>query len=140
MGTIDVDPAMMERLTDEGEPMEGSVTKRIMIGFVLSAGLVGSVTMPAAADEIRQGLNAPMILQMFSRPAEKPETVMREMLRPDAVQATPARFDQPQVMPDGSVRYGTGAASVTMTIRNPCPPGDIEHEMLVLRSLPGRRK
>ena len=116
------------------------MTRRIVIGLVLSAAVAGGVSVPAAADEVRQGLNAPMILQMFSRPAEKPETVMREMLRPDAVQATPVRFDQPQVMPDGSVRYGTGAASVTMTIRNPCPPGDIEHEMLVLRSLPGRRK
>jgi len=41
-------------------------------------------------------------------------------------------------MPDGSVRYGSEAASLTMTIRNPCPPGDMEHEMMVQRSLPGR--
>jgi len=30
------------------------------------------------------------------------------------------------------------AASVTVTIRNPCPPGDVEHEMMAMRSLPGR--
>ncbi len=114
------------------------MTRRIVIGLVLSAALAGGISVPAAAEEVRQGLNAPVILQMLSRPAENPEAVMREMLRPDAVQAKPVRFDQPQVMPDGSVRYGTGAASVTMTIRNPCPPGDIEHEMMVLRSLPGR--
>jgi hypothetical protein len=41
-----------------------------------------------------------MILQMISRPAEKPESAMREMLRPDAVQAKPVRFDQAQMMPD----------------------------------------
>ena len=108
--------------------------RRIGIGLVLAAGFVS----PAAADEVRQGLNAPMILEMLARPAEKPESVMREMLRPDAVSAKPVRFDQPQMMPDGSARYGTDGASVSMTIRNPCPPGDFEHEMMALRSLPGR--
>ncbi|MBI1726238.1 MAG: hypothetical protein HYR50_03125 [Candidatus Rokubacteria bacterium] len=109
-----------------------------MIGLLLSVLGAAGISAPAAAEEVRQGLNAPVILQMLSRPAESPEAVMPEMLRPDAVQAKPVRFDQPQMMPDGSARYGTGAASVTMTIRNPCPPGDIEHEMMVLRSLPGR--
>jgi hypothetical protein len=112
--------------------------KRVAIGLVFSASLTVGVALPAAADEVRQGLNAPMILQMLSRPAEKPESAMREMLRPDAVKATSVRFNQPQMMPDGSARYGTDTSSVTMIIRNPCPPGDIEHEMMVQRSLPGR--
>ena len=117
------------------------MTRRIVFGLLLSAVVAGGISAPAAAEEVRQGLNAPMILQMLSRPVEKPEAVMREMLRPDAVQAKPVRFDQPQVMPDGSVRYGgDSGGSVTMTVRNPCPPGDIEHEMMVQRSLPGRRK
>ena len=111
---------------------------RIVMGLLLSAAVSGVLSVPVAAEEVRQGLNAPMILQMLSRPAEKPEMTMKEMLRPDAVKATRVGFDQPQVMPDGSVRYGTDGASVTMTIRNPCPPGDIEHEMMALRSLPGR--
>ena len=110
----------------------------IVIGLVVSAVLGGGIASPAAAEEVRQGLNAPMILQMLARPAEKPESMMREMLRPDAVSAKPVRFDQPQMMPDGSARYGTDGASVSMTIRNPCPPGDIEHEMMAQRSLPGR--
>lgn len=116
------------------------MTRRIVIGFLMSAAVAWGLSAPAAAEEVRQGLNAPMILQMLSRPAEKPEAAMREMLRPDAVQAKPVRFDQPQMMPDGSARYGSDSASVTMTIRNPCPAGDIEHEMMVQRSLPGRRK
>lgn len=118
------------------------MTSRIVFGFLLSAAVSGvlsaSAAAPVAAEEVRQALNAPMILQMLSRPAEKPEMAMKEMLRPDAVKATPVRFDQPQLMPGGSARYGTDGASVTMTIRNPCPPGDVEHEMMVLRSLPGR--
>ena len=116
----------------------GTMSSRIAIGFVLSALLTAGIVMPAAAEGVRQGLNAPMILQMLTRPAEKPESSMREMLRPDAVQAKPVRFDQAQMMPDGSARYGTDNASVTMMIRNPCPPGDLAHEAMVQRSLPGR--
>jgi hypothetical protein len=110
----------------------------IVIGLVVSASFAGGVVSPAAAEEVRQGLNAPMILHMLSRPVEKPESVMREMLRPDAVQAKPVRFDQPQMMADGSARYGTDTASVSMMIRNPCPPGDLAHEAMIQRSLPGR--
>jgi hypothetical protein len=40
-------------------------------------------------------------------------------------------------MPDGSVRYGTDSASVSVMIKNPCPPGDIAHEMAAV-PLPGR--
>ena len=112
------------------------MTKRSVFLLVTASLTVGLVT-PTAAEEVRQGLNAPMILQMLSKPVEKPEAVMREMLRPDATSVRPVRSEG-QVMPDGSVRYGTEASGVTMTIRNPCPPGDIEHEMMVQRSLPGR--
>jgi len=112
--------------------------RRAAIGLVFSASLTVAVALPAAADEVRQGLNAPMILQMLSRPVEKPESAMREMLRADAVQANSVRSGQPQMMPDGSARYGTDATSVSMMIRNPCPPGDLAHEAMIQRSLPGR--
>jgi len=55
---------------------------------------------PVAAEEVRQGLNAPMILQMLSKPVDKPEAVMREMLRSDAISARPIRSEG-QVMPTG---------------------------------------
>jgi hypothetical protein len=42
------------------------------------------------------------------------------------------------ILAAGAVRYGTEAAGMTVTVRNPCPPGDIEHEMMAMRSLPGR--
>jgi hypothetical protein len=105
--------------------------------WLVTASMIVDIVTPAVAEEIRQGLNAPVILQMLSKPVEKPEAVMREMLRPDATTVRPVRSEG-QVMPDGSVRYGTEASGVTVTIRNPCPPGDIEHEMMVQRSLPGR--
>jgi hypothetical protein len=28
-----------------------------------------------------------------------------------------------EVLPDGSVRYGQGRSAVTVTVKNPCPPG-----------------
>ena len=106
------------------------------IAWALSFLLVGAAA-PAAAEELRQGLNAPLILQMLSRPADKPETIMKEGLRRDAELSKVTRPSEGQVMPDGSVRYGSmDGASVTMTIKNPCPPGDIAHEMAV--PLPGR--
>ena len=111
--------------------------RQIVIGLALSAALAGGLASSATAEEVRQGLNAPMILHMLSRPVEKPEMVMREMLRPDMAQAKPVR-SEPQMMPDGSARYGSDGASVSMTIRNPCPPGDYEHEVMLQRSLPGR--
>lgn len=112
--------------------------ERGAIGLALAGILTAGGAVSAAAEEVRQGLNAPLILQMLSRPVEKPEVAMRDMLRPDAPKVKSMRFDEGQVMPDGSVRYGTDAAGVSVTIRNPCPPGDIEHEMMVQRSLPGR--
>lgn len=97
------------------------MTRRVALGFVVSVALAAAAAVPAAAEEIRQGLNPPMILQMFSTPAERPEAVMREMLRPDAVQARPVRADRGQVMPNGSVRYGTAARGISITPRDPCP-------------------
>ncbi len=92
---------------------------------------------PAAAEELRQGLNAPLILQMLSRPPDKPETIMKEGLRRDSELSRVARPSDGQVMPDGSVRYGTDSAGVSVMIKNPCPPGDIAHEMGAV-PLPGR--
>ncbi len=60
----------------------------------LTAGiLTAGMSAPASADEVRQGLNAPMILQMLSKPADKPEAVLREMLRPDATSVRPVRSE-----------------------------------------------
>jgi hypothetical protein len=41
------------------------------------------------------------------------------------------------VQPDGSVRYGAGAGSVTVLLKNPCPPGTAHYEP---PPLPGRRR
>ena len=111
-------------------------------GLVVAACLTGAGgptgVATVAAEEVRQQLNAPMILNLLARPLESPETAFNKELKNYA--AVP-KGDEAEVLPDGSVRYGRGAKSLTVTIRNPCPPGDIEHEMAQLssyRQLPGR--
>ena len=89
-------------------------------------GLVGVTT--AAAEEVRQQLNAPMILNLLARPLESSEAAFNKELKN---YAAPPKGDD--AVPK----------NLTVTIRNPCPPGDIEHEMAQLssyRQLPGRAR
>ena len=105
-------------------------------GLATAGGLAG--VSRAAAEEGRAQLNAPMILNLMTRPLESSEAAYNKELKNYA--AAP-KGDEPEVLPDGSVRYGRGSKNLTVTIRNPCPPGDIEHEMAQLsayRPLPGR--
>jgi hypothetical protein len=109
-------------------------------GLVVVLG-IGGVVGTAAADEVRQQLNAPMILNLLSQPLESAETAFNKQLKKDAAAPIAKRLDDAEVLADGSVRYGNGTKSVTVTIKNPCPPGDIEHEiaeMRAARQLPGR--
>jgi hypothetical protein len=110
-------------------------------GLAGAGGLAGVGTV--AAEEVRQQLNAPMILNLLARPLESPEAAFNKELKNYAGVSAAARGDEGEVLADGSVRYGRGAKSLTVTIRNPCPPGDIEHEMAQLssyRQLPGRAR
>jgi len=90
-------------------------------------GLVGATR--GAAEEVRQQLNAPMILNLLARPPlESSEAAFNKELKN---YAAPPKGDD--AVPK----------NLTVTIRNPCPPGDIEHEMAQLssyRQLPGRAR
>jgi hypothetical protein len=122
---------MMKRIALSGLVVAAS-------GLIVVGGLVGMV----AAEEVRQQLNAPMILNLLARPLESPEAAFNKELK-NYAGVPAARGDEAEVLSDGSVRYGRGGKSVTVTIRNPCPPGDIEHEMAQLaayRQLPGRAR
>src|SRR5262245_28913956 len=115
------------------------IERMAMTGLLAAALGIGAAGV-AAAEEVRQQLNAPMILNLLARPIESPETAFNKSIKRDAPAAV-AKKDEPEVLPDGSVRYGQAAKSGTVTIKNPCPPGDIEHEMANLssyRQLPGR--
>ena len=104
-------------------------------GAALACCVLGGASM-AAAEEVRQQLNAPMILNLLARPADAPDAAFKETLRRDGATPRLARPTEWEMMPDGSARLvGTG---MTMIIKNPCPPGDMEHEAAFYRSLPGR--
>lgn len=106
-------------------------------GTALAGCLLGGAW-TAAAEEVRQQLNAPMILNLLSRPIDHPDAAFNETLRRDAATPRLARPTEWEMMPDGSARLvGTG---LTMIIKNPCPPGDLEHEAAFYRSLPGRTR
>ena len=111
--------------------------------FGLIAAVIGvGAVLPAFADE-PQPKPAPMILNLLNRPLESPEAAFNKQLKTDVGAPLARRNDEPEILPDGSIRYGSGSKSVTVTIKNPCPPGDIEHEIAAMRAerqLPGRRR
>ncbi len=111
---------------------------RLLVGGAVVIGCLLGGTLTATAEEVRQQLNAPMILKLLARPAEAPDAALKETLKRDA--ATPALKSPTEweTLPDGSARHvGTG---ITVTVRNPCPPGDLDHEAALLRALPGRSR
>ena len=110
--------------------------RNTVIALALVLGPAGAVS----AEEVRQQLNPSVILNMLARPVESPEAAFNASLRSAGAAPRPARSDEGEVMPDGSVRYGRGNASLSVTVRNPCPPGDLAHEAAYYRSLPGRAR
>jgi hypothetical protein len=65
----------------------------------------------------------------MSQPRESREAAFDMSLRDDA---PPPRTTAMEILPDGTVRYG----DVTVTVKNPCPPGTAHYEP---PPLPGRR-
>lgn len=84
----------------------------------------------AAADEAKTRISASMFLDLTAPRANARDTAYQESIR-----SAPPVAPRPatgEVQEDGSVRYG----NVTVTVRNPCPPGSGHEEPL---PLPGRR-
>jgi hypothetical protein len=78
--------------------------------------LVGSSSVIALADEAKSPISASMLLSVVAPVSESRDAAFdRAMKEP----GPPARRPDGEIQPDGSVRYG----SVTITVRNPCPPG-----------------
>ena len=80
-----------------------------------------------------------MILNLMARPLESPEAAFNKELKNYARPALKGDERRSAAGRLGPLR--TWDKSLTVTIRNPCPPGDIEHEMAQLssyRQLPGR--
>src|SRR5689334_3565688 len=84
----------------------------------------------AAADEMKTPIRATMLLELTAPRAESRDAAYQDSLRADG--PAPARRAFGDVQDDGSVRYG----DLTVSVRNPCPPGSVHYEPL---PLPGRR-
>ena len=105
--------------------------RHVVKGSLALGALVAStvVVVPARADEAKTPVSAFMILEMVSRPVERPGSAFDQSLREDRPAAPPSSLGE--VLSGGSVRYGR----TTVTVRNPCPPGDHYEPP----PLPGRR-
>ena len=97
----------------------------ILAGALLALGFVT----PAGADEAKTPINASLFLSIISAPVERREAAFDEALKAGG---PPPREPAGVVQPDGSVRYG----NVSVTVKNPCPPGTAHYEP---PPLPGRR-
>ncbi len=97
------------------------------LGTLLGAlALTGAWSVAASADEAKSPISAMTMLSIVAPIAETRDAAFdRAMKEP----GPPARRQDGEIQPDGSVRYG----SVTITVRNPCPPGT-HYEL----PLPGR--
>ena len=91
-------------------------------GFVSALTLLGLAAWAPAvvAEEAKAPINAAMLLNIMAQPSA-----------PSASAALDESLRDP-----GPPSRATDPPAVTLTVRNPCPPGDLHYEP---RSLPGRR-
>jgi len=100
--------------------------------IVAAAALLGALATAgaAAADEVKTPIRASMLLELSAPRAQSRDTAYMESLRSEG--PSPVKRGIGEVQDDGSVRYG----DVTVSVRNPCPPGTAHVEPA---PLPGRR-
>ena len=99
------------------------------VAMILTGVALLAAAMPAAADEMKAPIGAVLMLELTTPRADTRALAFDEALREPA---RPAPSEAGEVLPDGSVRYG----KVTVSVRNPCPPGSFHDEP---PPLPGRR-
>jgi len=95
-----------------------------MTSIVALAGalvIVGAWAPGAVADEAKSPISAAVLLNILAPISESRDAAFdRAMKEP----GPPPRRTEGEIQPDGSVRYG----SVTITVKNPCPPGTAHYE------------
>jgi hypothetical protein len=95
--------------------------------------LLGSVGVGGSGVVWAQEPGAPakpsVIFNLINRPSdaiESREKAFNEAIKQDALAPKPSAMDEWEPQPDGSMR--NRKTGITVVVRNPCPPGDIEHE------------
>lgn len=100
-----------------------------LVGSVAAVAVLPLAAAPVAAEEAKTPVTAGMMLNILSAPSESRANAYDASLKDEG----PApRSSAGEMLPDGSVRYGR----VTVTVKNPCPPGTTHYEP---PPLPGRR-
>jgi hypothetical protein len=102
------------------------MTERAWLGaiVILAAGLAAPVGLRAAEPE--QKPVTPLILNLMNRPVESRERAYTEDIKRDALAPRPSAVDEWEPQPDGSMK--NKKTGISVTVRNPCPAGDIDHE------------
>jgi hypothetical protein len=70
-----------------------------------------------------------VIFNLINRPTDGVESrdrAFNEAIKQDALAPRPSGMDDWEPQPDGSMR--NRKTGISLVVRNPCPPGDIEHE------------
>jgi hypothetical protein len=95
--------------------------------------LIGSVALGGPGAVWAQEPGAPakpsVIFNLINRPSdaiESREKAFNEAIKQDALAPKPSALDEWEPQPDGSMR--NRKTGIVVTVRNPCPAGDIEHE------------
>jgi hypothetical protein len=107
--------------------------RRFMLAGGVLATVVGFLTSGTTLAE-EAGPPAPspqpssLILNLMHQPGpiESREKAFIESIKRDLLAPQPSPLDDWVAQPDGSMR--NKRSGVSLIVRNPCPPGDIEHE------------
>jgi hypothetical protein len=99
--------------------------ERAFAGGLLA--VVAGVGLPAVAGAAGETPSASsIILNLTNRPLESRERAFTEDIKRDALTPRPSAMDEWEPQADGSMR--NKKTGISITVRNPCPPGDMEHE------------
>lgn len=109
-----------------------------LAGLLVASAGVARAEEPVAPTPAGRSSAAALILDnLLSQPIESREAAFQESLRRDAPRPAESAVGASSAAPDGSVRMGRTTLSVT--VRNPCPDGDLFHDATP-RPLPGRTR
>ncbi|HTI56016.1 MAG TPA: hypothetical protein VMC04_17395 [Verrucomicrobiae bacterium] len=100
--------------------------ERVLVGGVLAVAAGLGLPAVAAAGAGQVPAASSIILDLANRPPESRERAFSEDIKRDALAPRPSGVDEWEPQPDGSMR--NKKTGISITVRNPCPPGDIEHE------------
>jgi hypothetical protein len=93
---------------------------------VTGAAAAIAVTGVAGAEQTPRPSTPPMILNLLNQPIESQEQAFNAAIKAEAQAPAPPEVEQWEPQPDGSMKHKKSGVSIV--VRNPCPPGDLEHE------------